>query len=117
MSGDKPASQANTVEEVVKKIDPQNLAQEIVRALQEADHSKLWVSREEHAAQHEFLKHFMEREKRKQEKWDRIKERAAGTAIVSGIFTFLGWIGKQAIDIVNNYIMKVMSSGSPPSHH
>lgn len=110
MADESPASQATS--EVTKNLDPQNLAKEIVRALQEADHTKLWVDREQHAEDHKFIRALVEREKRKEERKERIKERLIGTAIVSSIFTALGYVGKWAIEFVNHYIMNIATNGS-----
>ena len=110
MADDNPAPQA--APEIVKNLDPQNLAREIARALQEADHTKLWVDREQHAEDHKFIRALVEREKRKEERAERIKERLIGTAIVSSIFTALGYVGKWAIEFVNHYIMNIAASGS-----
>lgn len=85
-------------------IDTKSLAQEIVSALQAADHSRLFVGREEHAEHHEYMRILIDREKERKARNQRIKERMIGSGVVAGALWLLGFIGKHAIGFAQ-YIM------------
>jgi len=110
MSDTNPNAQEGNIDPF-KNLDPQNLAKEIVAALQQADHSRLWVDREQHAEDHKFIRALVEREKRREERKDRIKERLIGTGIVSVIMAGLGYVGKWGIEMFNHYIIHVAANG------
>lgn len=74
------------------------LAQEIIAQLQKDEHATLWISREDHALQHTFVKKLMEDAARKEARRQAIFERLIGTATVSAILTGLGLVGKWVIN-------------------
>lgn len=89
----------------MSSVDPKTLAQEIVTALAGADHSRLFVPREEHAEHHEFVKALIAREKRQEERMQRIKERVIGSGVAGLALAGVGWLGKQTIYLFNVYIL------------
>ena len=73
-----------------RKHTREEFVQELADAIR--DRFGLAFSEEEHVEHHTFVRQWIEREKRRTEFWDKIKERVGGWAIVS----ILGSIGSGA---------------------
>lgn len=63
--------------------------EDIISAIEEALEGRRHVSEKEHHDHHEFIKVMIEKERRRQERWDRIKTQTIGWSITS-IMTALG---------------------------
>lgn len=72
------------------------LADAIVRRLKDQHHA-IWIDPETHAAQHEFLKAFMEERAEQAARRKRIEEKIAGSLILSTILVVIGFIGAGAM--------------------
>ena len=91
-----------TAEELAKRaaehIDIAALAKELVKQFQAEEHKDLWISREEHAIQHTFIRSMMDDIEERHESRNRIKERIIGSATISAFLAFVGYVGRAIIN-------------------
>lgn len=97
-------------------IDAPSLATEIVKALQEADQTHLWVNREEHAKHHAYIEILLKKQVEREERRDRITERIMGTAILAGGLWLIGLIGHYALIYLQTVLNHLSATPTPPTH-
>lgn len=95
--------------QVADKIDLHALAKELFIQFEKAEHRDLWISREEHAIQHAFIKTLMEEIRTKREAKERfrrqLQERVIGAATVSAILGSLGLIGRWVLTWIQTHLV------------
>lgn len=70
----------------------QEIATAIISKMREEGHA-YWIDPETHANQHEFIAVMIEERKEQQARRKRLHEKIAGSLILSGILTLIGFIG------------------------
>ena len=75
----------------------EKLASELITQIK-ANHHDFWLDPEKHAEQHDFIQILIEERKEKLARAQRIKEKIAGSLILSGILALVGLIGAGALD-------------------
>jgi hypothetical protein len=68
------------------------------------DNHIFWVDPEVHSAQHEFLQLLIEERAEAKARRERIKEKIAGSLILSGILTLVGLIGAGFLDWIKVHL-------------
>lgn len=74
---------------------------DIKQAFREVLDERRSINTEEHHADHVALREFLVERQEKRERCTRIRERVAGSLFLSsimGALTFLGWLGKWAME-------------------
>ena len=75
----------------------QEIAQAVIEELKVNGHSS-WVDSETHALQHQFIAEMIAERKEQMARRERIKEKVAGSVVLSTILLILGLIGAGALD-------------------
>lgn len=79
------------------------LAEAIVKEMKE-NHHAFWIDPEEHSNQHEFIQLLITERKEKQAKAERIKEKIAGSLILTFILAIVSLIGAGSLDWVRQHL-------------
>lgn len=75
----------------------QEIARAVIEELKESGHSS-WVDSEAHALQHQFIAELIVERKERMARRERIKEKIAGSLILSTLLLVIGLIGAGALD-------------------
>lgn len=81
----------------------QQIAQAVIEELKVSGHST-WVDSETHALQHQFIAEMIAERKEQMAKRERIKEKVAGSVILSTLLLIVGLIGAGALDWLRKHI-------------
>ena len=84
-------------------VDTKLLATEIVAKMQE-DHNTLWITREVHSEQHEFIQLLMQERQEKLARGERLKEKIAGSLILSFIVGLVTLLGVGVLTYLRDYL-------------
>lgn len=73
-------------------LNAQEIAHAVIEEIKNSEHV-FWIDPEVHASQHEFIAELIAERHERKERRKRIEERIAGSLILSGILTLVGFIG------------------------
>ena len=85
------------------ELTAQQIAQAVIEELKESGHSS-WVDSEAHALQHQFIAELIVERKERMARRERIKEKIAGSVILSTLFLIIGLVGAGALDWAKRHI-------------
>ena len=85
------------------ELTAQQIAQAVIEEIKSSGHSS-WVNSEAHALQHQFIAELITERKERMAKRERIKEKIAGSVILSTLFLIIGLIGAGALDWAKRHI-------------
>lgn len=75
----------------------EEIAHSIITQMKESGHT-LWIDPETHALQHEFIAELIAERKERIARRERIKEKIAGSVILSTLLLIVGLVGAGALD-------------------
>lgn len=81
----------------------QQIAQAVIEELKVNGHST-WVDSETHALQHQFIAEMIAERKEQMARRERIKEKVAGSVILSTLLLIVGLIGAGALDWLRKHL-------------
>lgn len=82
-----------------RDLTAQQIAQAVIEELKVNGHSS-WVDSETHALQHQFIAEMIAERKEKTARRERIKEKVAGSIILSGLVLLIGFLGSSLLQWV-----------------
>lgn len=81
----------------------EELARAVVEEMKQ-NHHTLWLDPEIHSTQHEFIKMLIDERAEKNARRERIKEKVAGSLVLSLILGLIGLVGAGLLDWVRTHI-------------
>lgn len=79
------------------------IARSIITQMKESGHA-LWIDPETHALQHEFIAELIRERKEAKARRERIKEKIAGSVILSALLLIIGLIGAGALEWLRKHL-------------
>ena len=84
-------------------IDTKELADTIITKMKE-EHHIFWIDPEIHSTQHEFIQILIDERKEREARRARLKEKIAGSLILSGIIFIIGLIGAGFLNLIKVHL-------------
>lgn len=81
----------------------ETLAKALIKEMRE-NHHTLWIDPEIHSTQHEFIKMLIDERKEKQARRERIKEKIAGSLLLSAIITLITLMGAGTLEWLRGHL-------------
>jgi len=84
-------------------MEPKELAQAIIEEMKISGHA-FWVDPKTHAEQHEFIAMIIKAQHARDARRERIKEKLAGSLVISTVLVMLGLIGAGTLQWLRNHL-------------
>lgn len=83
-------------------LDAKQIASAVIEEMKKGGHA-LWIDPEVHASQHEFIAELIAERHERKARRKRIEEKIAGSLILSGILTLVGFIGAGFLEWIKTH--------------